>query len=118
MYPVREKDKAWLTSLNKMGYNVKTRAIKVTPNGIKSEKRIDVLMSVDIVSSAFERKSDSIVIVSGDSDFVPVVKKLKELNKKIEVWAFVKLLSQQLKTLIEPINLYYLDDYLDQIKLE
>ena len=117
MYPVREKDKDWFSSLNKMGYNVKTRAIKVAPNGKKTEKRIDVLMAVDIISSAFEQNVDTIIIVSGDSDFVPVVKKLKDLNKKVEVWSFKKNLSHQLKDLLDHESIYYIDDVLDQIRL-
>jgi uncharacterized LabA/DUF88 family protein len=117
MYPVREKEKAWFSSLNKMGYNLKTRAIKVAPNGKKIEKRIDVLMAVDIISSAYEKGVDTIIIVSGDSDFVPVVKKLKDLNKKVEIWSFRKLLSQQMMDLLDPENIYFIDDFLDQIRL-
>lgn len=117
MYPVRDKEKAWFSSLNKMGYNLKTRAIKVAPNGKKIEKRIDVLMAVDIISSAYEKGVDTIIIVSGDSDFVPVVKKLKDLNKKVEIWSFRKLLSQQMMDLLDPENIYFIDDFLDQIRL-
>jgi uncharacterized LabA/DUF88 family protein len=117
MYPVRDKDKAWFHSLYKMGYKVKTRAIKVAPNGKKSEKKIDVLMAVDIISSAYEKNADTIIIVSGDSDFVPVVKKLNELRINVEIWSFKKLLSQQLKELIEHGNLCYLDEHLDQIRM-
>lgn len=117
MYPVKERDKDWFSSLNKMGYKVKTRAIKVAPNGKKTEKRIDVLMSVEIISSAFEKNVDTIIIVSGDSDFVPVVKKLKDLNKKVEIWSFKKNLSQQLRDLLDPANVNYIDDILDQIRI-
>ena len=117
MYPVREKEKAWFNSLYKMGYRVKTRAIKVTPNGKKIEKRIDVLMAVDIISSAYEKIVDTIIIVSGDSDFVPVVKKLIELKKNVEIWSFKKLLSRQLSEILKPIQIFYLDDFLNKIKL-
>jgi uncharacterized LabA/DUF88 family protein len=117
MYPVREKEKAWFNSLYKMGYSVKTRAIKVTPNGKKIEKRIDVLMAVDIVSSAYEKTVDTTIIVSGDSDFVPVVKKLIELKKKVEIWSFKKLLSRQLCDLLRSEQVFFIDDYLDKIKL-
>lgn len=117
MYPVRDKEKAWFSSLTKMGYNLKTRAIKVAPNGKKSEKRIDVLMAVDIISSAYEKQVDTIIIVSGDSDFVPVVKKLMDLNKKVEIWSFRRLLSQQMMDLLDPENIHFMDDFLDQIRL-
>ena len=117
MYPVRDKEKAWFNSLYKMGYTVKTRAIKVAPNGKKIEKRIDVLMAVDIISSVYEKDVDVIVIVSGDSDFVPVIKKLKNLNKQVEIWSFKNLLSTQISDLLDPDKLYFMDDFLDQIRL-
>ena len=75
-------------------------------------------MTVDIISSVYEKNADTTIIVSGDSDFVPVVKKLKELKKNVEIWSFKKLLSQQLKELIDPKNLHYLDDVLDQIRFD
>ena len=117
MYPVREKEKAWFNSLYKMGYTVKTQAIKVAPDGKKLEKRIDVLMAIDIISSAYETDVDTIVIVSGDSDFVPAVKKLKDLDKTVEVWSFKNLLSTQISDLLDPEDVYFIDDILDQIKL-
>jgi uncharacterized LabA/DUF88 family protein len=117
VYPVREKEKAWFNSLYKIGYTVKTRAIKVAPNGKKIEKRIDVLMAVDIIVSAYEKIVDTIIIVSGDSDFVPVVKKIIGLNKNVELWSFKKLLSRQLSEILKPEQIFYIDDYLDKIKL-
>ncbi len=117
MYPVKKKDKRFLSKLHHLGYNVKTRSIKVAPDGRKVEKRIDVLMAVDIIASVFEIKYDIVVIVSGDGDFVPVVKKLKELNKGIEIWSFKQLLSEQLKSLVGD-NIFYIDDVLEQIKME
>jgi uncharacterized LabA/DUF88 family protein len=96
---------------------VKTRAIKVAPNGKKIEKRIDVLMAVDIIVSAYEKIVDTIIIVSGDSDFVPVVKKIIGLNKNVELWSFKKLLSRQLSEILKPEQIFYIDDYLDKIKL-
>ena len=117
MYPVREKEKAWFNSLYQMGYTINTRAIKVAPNGKKIEKRIDVLMAVDIISTAYEKTIDTIIIVSGDSDFVPVVKKLTKLNKNVELWSFKKLLSRQLCEILKPEQIFYIDDYLDKIKL-
>ena len=109
MYPVKQKDKAWLMKLKELGYTVNTRAIKVAPNGRKIEKRIDVLMAVDIISSAYEVSYDTVVLVSGDGDFVPVVKKLRNLNIKIEVWSFKNLLSEQLKDVVGVSNINYIN---------
>ena len=118
MYPVRDKDKAWLNKLKHLGYNVKTRAVKVAPNGKKTEKRIDVLMAVEIIASAYEKVFDTVVIVSGDADFVPVVKKLQEINKNIEIWSFEGLLSEHLKNMVGEGNYHYIENILEKIKFQ
>jgi len=45
--------------------------------GIFKQKMIDVLMSLDIVDISFENYVSHIIIVAGDSDFVPAVQKAK-----------------------------------------
>ncbi|MBD3228735.1 MAG: NYN domain-containing protein [Candidatus Lokiarchaeota archaeon] len=115
MYPVKAKDKAWLNKLKYLGYKVKTRSVKVSPTGIKKEKRIDVLMAVDMIASAFEISYDTILLVSGDSDFIPVIVKLLELGKNVEIWSFKDLLSSQLKEVAGLNNCHYIDDILDEL---
>ena len=81
------------------------------------EKKIDIKIAIDIVSLAYENAYDTAVLVSGDGDFVPVVKKVKKLNKKAELWAFRYSLANALKGELEQENLYYLDDILSEIKM-
>ena len=52
------------------------------------EKKVDINIAIDIISLAYEDAYDMAVLISGDGDFVPVVKKVKELDKNVEVWAF------------------------------
>lgn len=118
MYPVRKKDKAYLSKLGHLGFKVVTRSIKVAPNGKKVEKRIDVLMAVDIISAAFQREFDTIVLLSGDGDFVPVAKKLKSLVINLEVWSFEELLAEHLRRVVGEENCFFIDNILPQIKLE
>jgi len=56
-------------------------------------------------------------LVSGDGDFVPVIKKLKELEKNVEVWAFKYSLANALKEEFGLENIHYLDDILSEIKM-
>jgi uncharacterized LabA/DUF88 family protein len=55
--------------------------------GVKTDKRqqsdFDVKIAIDLVLMA--RKFDSVIMVSGDSDFEPALKYLKEKKKKIIV---------------------------------
>ncbi|GAG94225.1 unnamed protein product, partial [marine sediment metagenome] len=60
---------------------------------------------------------DKAVLVLGDGDFIPVVDKLMEMNKPVELWAFKYSLSHALMEKIEEGNLFYLDDILMNITL-
>ena len=70
-----------------------------------------------MVSLAYENAYDTAVLVSGDGDFVPVVKRVKNLNKKVDQWAFRYSLANALKGALEQENIYYLDDILIEIKI-
>ncbi|MBU0957823.1 MAG: NYN domain-containing protein [Nanoarchaeota archaeon] len=49
--------------------------------GIKED---DVHLAVDLVGDAYENKYDTAIIVSGDADFLPAIKRVKKINKKVE----------------------------------
>ena len=40
---------------------------------------------MDIICLAYENMCDTAVLVSEDSDFVPIVKRVKELDKIVEI---------------------------------
>lgn len=50
------------------------------------EKESDVHLGVDIISDAYENSFDIAIIVSADSDMIPVVNKLKELDKQFFIY--------------------------------
>ncbi|MBU4308500.1 MAG: NYN domain-containing protein [Nanoarchaeota archaeon] len=52
-------------------------------NYVFDVKGDDVHLTVDLVSGAYENLYDSAIIVSGDEDFVPAIKKVQKLGKKI-----------------------------------
>ncbi len=43
----------------------------------------DVHLAVDLVSGAYENLYDTAIIVSGDEDFVPAIKKAQKLGKRV-----------------------------------
>jgi uncharacterized LabA/DUF88 family protein len=49
------------------------------------QKLVDVLLSVDMVRLAWSKQVEMIVLVSGDSDFVPAVKAAKEAGMTIRL---------------------------------
>jgi len=117
VYPMSPEKKKWYKNLSeKSGYMIKTSFDKIALNDT-FEKKIDIKIAIDIISLAYEDAYDTAVLVSGDGDFVPVIKKVKELDKNVEVWAFKYSLANALKEELKQENLYYLDDILSRIKM-
>jgi uncharacterized LabA/DUF88 family protein len=97
------EEKAFFGALEKMGIEVKTKDLQVFFGGAKKADW-DVGLAVDAIKMA--PKMDTITIVSGDGDFVPLVEYLKEnMGCQVEVIAFGKSTSSKL---IESA-----DDFLD-----
>ncbi|MDD5192248.1 MAG: NYN domain-containing protein [Candidatus Nanoarchaeia archaeon] len=57
----------------------------------------DVHLTVDLISGAYENLYDVAIIVSGDEDFVPALKKVQQLGKKVENAYFISSSSSALK---------------------
>ncbi len=57
---------------------------ELTSHGMQDKNRADIAMVVDCLELAYTRDYiDTFVVVSGDSDFTPLVLKLRELNKSV-----------------------------------
>jgi len=103
------RQQGFLKELQNLGIKVKTMPLKKTPEGY-IEKGIDILIATDMVSLAFKNAYDTAILVSGDSDFVPVVEKIQELGKRVENAAFRKTSSYELRRVCDEFIL------LDNIK--
>ncbi|WP_293444758.1 NYN domain-containing protein [Persephonella sp.] len=103
------KQMGFLKELQNLGIKVKTMPLKKTPEGY-IEKGIDILIATDMISLAFKNAYDTVVLVSGDSDFVPVVEKIQELGKRVENASFKKTSSYELRRVCDEFIL------LDNIK--
>ena len=117
VYPMSPLKKKWYEDLkSNSGYVIKASFDKIAGNDA-IEKKIDIKMAIDIISLAYENAFDTAVLLSGDGDFIPVVNKLKEMNKPVELWGFKYSLSHALMNKIEEGNLFYLDDILMNISI-
>ena len=117
VYPMSPEKKSWYKELSiRSGYVIKASFDKIASSGA-IEKKIDIKIAIDIVSLAYEDAYDTAVLVSGDGDFVPVVKKVKELGKNVEVWAFKYSLANTLKEELGHENINYLDNILSKLKI-
>jgi len=110
------KLKRFEMALNKAGIITKTVFIKILSSGKRVEKEIDVKIATDMVAYGFKNCYDTAVLISGDGDFKPAIEWLKQLNKKIEIWTFKKSLSRRLEAIVDKNNIFYIDDYLNEIE--
>ncbi|MCK4647505.1 NYN domain-containing protein [Candidatus Pacearchaeota archaeon] len=56
----------------------------------------DINLALDMLNEAWKNKYDKAILISGDGDFAPLVKYVKNKNKKVEVISFSKLASKNL----------------------
>ena len=117
VYPISPAKSNWYKELsNRSGYEIKATFDKIILKGA-IEKKVDINMAIDIISLGYENVYDTAVLVSGDGDFVPVVKKLLYMDKKVEIWAFKYSLAKALTENVGSENIYYIDDILNEINL-
>ncbi|MDP3735257.1 MAG: NYN domain-containing protein [bacterium] len=88
------EERAFFEALEKLGIETKVKDLQIFFDGSKKADW-DVGMAVDIVKLA--PRLDTIVIASGDGDFVPLVEYLKANQNQVEVVAFGKSASQRLR---------------------
>jgi len=87
-------EKAFFDALKKMGIETKTKNLQVFSGGAKKGDW-DVGLAVDAIS--LSDKLDSVVLVTGDGDFVPLVEYLKiGAGCQVEVMSFGKSTSSKL----------------------
>lgn len=89
------EEKAFFEALGKMGIEAKTKDLQVFSGGAKKADW-DVGLAVDAIKMA--PKLDTIILVTGDGDFVPLVEYL-QMNEgcQVEVASFGQSSSQKLK---------------------
>jgi uncharacterized LabA/DUF88 family protein len=89
------EEKAFFDALTKMGIEAKTKDLQIFYGGAKKADW-DVGLAIDAIKLA--PKVDTIVIASGDGDFIPLVEYLQTNSGcQVEVMAFGKSTSGKLK---------------------
>ena len=89
------EEKTFFEALEKLGIETKTKNLQIFAGGSKKADW-DVGLAVDAIKMA--PKLDTVILASGDGDFVPLVEYLKiHEGCQVEVIAFGKSSSQKLK---------------------
>ncbi len=85
---MRKKNERLYESLREQGFEVYFSYNEVLFEGGMKETDVDMRISTDIACSLLDYDFGKYILVSGDADFVPVVRMLKSFGKDIEIWAF------------------------------
>lgn len=96
------EEETFFKALTRLGIETKIKELKVYYGGLKKGDW-DVGMTIDAVRLA--NGLDAIILVTGDGDFVPLVEYLKNQGRQVEVIAFGKSTSAELKEVA--------DDFID-----
>ena len=89
------EESAFFEALTKMGIETKMKDLQIFPGGMKKGDW-DVGLAVDAIRLS-DGSVDSIVIGTGDGDYVPLVEYLKGKGRQVEVIAFGRSTSAKLK---------------------
>lgn len=95
-------EKNFFEALEKLGIETKTKDLQIFAGGTKKADW-DVGLAVDAIKMS--PRLDSVVIVSGDGDFIPLVEYLQSIGVQVEVVSFGKSTSGKLREAV--------DDFLD-----
>ena len=86
--------KPFATSLERIGYIVKTKDVRTRSDG-SAKANWDMGIALDILGILDH--VDTIVLASGDGDFVSLVDFIKGKNKRVEIFAFAENTAYDLK---------------------
>lgn len=101
------KNSYFLNMLRRVGYVVKSRRMRFSKaTGKPSRTDWDVGIAVDAVSDLDQYST--FALASGDGDFIPLLNKLREKEKRVEVYTFQRSASKSLFNACD--DLHYLDE--------
>ncbi|MFA5777996.1 MAG: NYN domain-containing protein [Candidatus Paceibacterota bacterium] len=91
-------EKNFFEALSKLGIETKTKDLQIFAGGAKKADW-DVGLAVDAIKMS--PRLDSVVIISGDGDFVPLVEYLQTIGVQVEVVSFGKSTSGKLREVVD-----------------
>jgi hypothetical protein len=68
----------------------------VSPKDGNGKKDIDSLLLTDMIVAAYENVADTFLLASGDSDYVPAIRTIRRLGKKVVVMSYPAQMSPRL----------------------
>jgi uncharacterized protein (TIGR00288 family) len=104
-------------ALRNEGFEIITRPVKVITEDIWVEKGVDIALATDMLVGAHKDLFDTLVLVSGDNDYLPVLLEVRQCGKRVEIAAFENTISQEMKQIADKyIALDSIRDRIQQLK--
>lgn len=72
---------------NVAGWHVREGRLVGARKQNRRQKRVDVLLAVEMLSHAFNKNMQTAVLIAGDDDFTPLVDELLRHGTYVEVWS-------------------------------
>lgn len=91
------EEKPFLEALGKMGIETREKELQIFPGGMKKADW-DIGLGMDAVRLAQNSAVNTVVLVTGDGDFIPLVEYLQNATgAQVEIMAFTRSASQKLQ---------------------
>lgn len=101
-------------ALSNEGFEVITRPVKAITENIWIEKGVDIKLATDMLSATLKNLFDTLILVSGDEDYLPVLLEIRAREKLIEVAAFEHTISKEMRFYVN--RFHSLDALRDRIQ--
>lgn len=109
--PSKQNQLRFLHLLQKTGYIVRTKPIKsirISSKVYERKGNLDIELCLDVWD--LRNKFKTMILLSGDSDFAPLIERVKKLGKRVIVMSTKHHISRELLILSKYINLKKLRD--------
>lgn len=111
------KQNVFIEKLEKFGYVVKAKEVKriqVSRNAYEWKGNLDVELTIDVLANL--SNFDTLVLMSGDSDFAPLLDKVKDNHKRVIVMSTKGHVAKELLDRAKYINIKKLEDQIAYLK--
>lgn len=91
-----ESNRNFLTSLNLLDrFEIRMGKLQENDKGFR-QKQVDIMLAIDMIKLALKNKIQHIILITGDSDFVPAVQYVKEEGVMVHLRHAEKTYSKEL----------------------
>lgn len=111
------KQNLFIKKLEQFGYIVKAKEvkrIKVSKSAYEWKGNLDVELTIDVLKNS--GNFDTLILMSGDSDFAPLLDVIKSQNKRVIVMSTKGHISKELLDRAKYVNLNKLKEYISYNK--